>query len=151
MLYERFPNEAAFRTQFILPLLNRLGFREVALTHGQHEFGKDFVFAETTRFGFSKYNAALVKHLENITQGQHAVLEDILRQIKEAFTVPAPLTNPTRDKYMSSVYIFNSGGITEGAKTYLLESLKRGTFGDNVHIFDSASLESANQFAAYGA
>jgi hypothetical protein len=150
MLYERFPDEHTFQKDFVLPLLNRLGFLGVTLTHGQQEFGKDFVFAEITRLGFMKYHAAQVKHSERITQTQHTVLDGLLGQIKQAFAVPFRTPDSPRDKFVSSVYIFNSGAITTNAQEYLLESLTREHFGDNVHLFDGGRLESVNQFAAYG-
>ena len=42
MLFDRFENEAAFRADFVRPLLTRLGFVSVAELHGTQEFGKDF-------------------------------------------------------------------------------------------------------------
>lgn len=151
MLYGRYADEDEFRRQFVMPLLTRFGLSGVSLTHGQREFGKDFVFAELSRFGFVKYSASQVKHLESITQNQHSVIDGLLAQIKQAFTVSFRVPDSPRDCHVSSVYVFNSGAITDGAREVIRSALIRENFGDNVHVFDGARLSALDQYAAFSA
>jgi hypothetical protein len=146
MLFPRFKDEAAFREDFVRPLLTQMGFHGIAHTHGAREFGKDFVFSELTRFGFIRYSAAQVKHEEKIAQTQKGKITELVEQIRQAFSVPFTLPDSPRERFVSSVYVFNSGEITEGAKDHLLAELTRERFGDNVHVFDGDRLEMVSRF-----
>jgi hypothetical protein len=146
-LYERYDNEAAFRDQFVKPLLNRLGFFGVTELHGTREFGKDFVFSELHRLGGVRRYAAQVKHEETINQGKS--VDGLLSQIRQAFATPFRLPDSPRDCHVSAVFVFNSGQITENAKDQMLDELERERYGDNVHFLDGPRLESLQQWAAY--
>ena len=77
MLYSAYDSENAFRTAFVVPLLTRLGFLGVTDLHGVLEFGKDVVCTEITRFGTIRHIAAVLKHKDNITQGDNQALDEI--------------------------------------------------------------------------
>lgn len=149
MLFQKYTSESHFREQFVKPLLNRLGFFAVVETHGQREFGKDFVFSEVTPLGIIRHYAAQVKHEESIQQTQHAKLSELAEQIRQAFTVPFKLADSPRERHVSAVYVFNSGSLTEGAQEYLLRILEKASFGDNVHFIDGSRLDSLNRFTSY--
>src|SRR5262245_29929586 len=125
--FGRFANEAAFREQFVKPMLNRLGFYGVSDQHGSQEFGKDFVFSEIHRLGGIRHYAAQVKHEERITQGKS--VDGLLSQVRQAFAVPFRRPESPRECYVSGVYIFNSGEITANARNYLLSELGRERYG----------------------
>ena len=139
MLHDQFKDEAAFRSDFVRPLLTRLGYVGIAELHGAQEFGKDFVFAELTPFGFLKYHAAVVKHEASINQSAR-VLDDVLRQIREAFNVRFTISDSPDEHSVSSVYVFNSGKITDNANTSFRTELAKRDYGANVHIFDGERL-----------
>jgi hypothetical protein len=139
MLHDQFKDEAEFRAKFVRPLLTQLGYVGIAALHGSQEFGKDFVFAELTPFGFLKYHAAVVKHETSINQGTR-ILEDVLRQIREVFAINFRISDSPTEHCVSSVYVFNSGNITENAKTYFRRELDKRDYGANVHIFDGERL-----------
>jgi hypothetical protein len=147
MLHPTYTNEEDFRTRFIRPLLTRLGYLGVAELHGAHEFGKDFVFAEITPFGFLKYHAAVVKHQASINQGKS--VDDVLTQIRQAFNVKFRLSDSPATHGVSSVYVFNSGNITDNAKHQIRDDLNRERYGENVHIFDSERLQQLDLTASY--
>tara|TARA_R110002049_G_scaffold290065_4_gene473312 strand:+ start:842 stop:1681 length:840 start_codon:yes stop_codon:yes gene_type:complete len=140
MLYERFENEAAFRSDFIRPLLTRLGFVAVAELHGQQEFGKDFVFSELTPFGFLRHYAAVVKHEKKIAQSSTSLCNTLLAQAGQAFSVEFQLPDHESSQRVSNVCVFNSGSITDGARKWLRSQLGEEKYGRNVHIFDSERL-----------
>lgn len=149
MLHAKFKDEAEFREQFVKPLLSRMGFFGVAHIHGSREFGKDFVFSEVTKFGLIRHCAAQVKHEDRIQQTQRAKISELLEQIRQAFAVPFRLPDSPRERFVSAVYVFNSGEITQGAKDHLLHELTRERFGDNVHVFDGDRLETINRLTSY--
>jgi hypothetical protein len=144
-LYSKFQNEAHFRREFIRPLLNRLGFHGVAEQHGTQEYGKDFVFSELHRLGGFRHYAAQVKHEETIHQGK--AVDDLLSQVRQAFSRPFRRPDSPRECHVSSVYIFNSGSITPNAQEQLLSELQIDRYGDNAHFLDGARLESLNQWS----
>lgn len=146
-LYERFTSEAAFRRDFVRPLLNRLGFYMVTEYHGQREFGKDFVFSELHRFGGMRYYAAQVKHERTIRLG--AAIGDLIAQVEQAFNGPFTLPDVPRETYVSGVYIFNSGQITTEAKDDLLSRLGRSRYGANVFFLDGARLTDLDRWSGY--
>lgn len=139
MLHSKYKNEATFRSEFVRPLLTSLGFVGVAELHGQHEFGKDFVFAELTPFGFMKYHAAVVKHEKSIGQSNSKLILDVQSQIRQAFKSSFRLPESAAEHCVSSVYLFNSGSITDGAKNVLRNEFIR-EFADNIHFFDGERL-----------
>jgi len=146
-LYEKFTNEASFRTNFVKPLLNKLGFFLVAEYHGRREFGKDFVFSELHRFGGIRHYAAQVKHERTIGLGKAA--DDLLTQINQAFANPFTLPDAQKEAYISAFYIFNSGSITSEAKDDLIQRLRRTSYGENVYFLDGERLDSLNKWATF--
>lgn len=114
-LHDQFKNEEEFREQFIRPLLVRMGFSGIAQMHGSSEFGKDYVFSDQDRFGQWRHMAVQAKHEKSINQG--AVVDKVVSQIKEAFSIPySPLTPLGEQRRVSAVYVFNDGEITPNAR-----------------------------------
>lgn len=140
MLYERFINESAFRSDFLRPLLTRMGFLSIAELHGTQEFGKDFVFSELTPFGFVRHHAAVVKHEEAIRQSATSLCSTVLAQVRQAFSVTFRLPDTEAVNRVSSVVVFNSGRITENARHWLRSELDEEKYGRNVHILDGERL-----------
>jgi hypothetical protein len=140
MLYERFADEAAFRADFVRPLLTRLGFLSVAELHGTQEFGKDFVFSELTPFGFLRHYAAVVKHENRISQSTTTVCNTVLAQVRQAFSVTFQLPDSDAIHRASNVIVFNSGKITDNARTWLRAEIDEERYGRNVHLFDGERL-----------
>jgi hypothetical protein len=146
-LHERYSNEADFREKFVRPLLNRLGFYGVSEQHGSQAYGKDFVFSELHRLGGMRNYAAQVKHEPRISQG--SAVESPLRQVREAFAVPFRRLDSPRECHVSCVYVFNSGDITDNARTVISSALSKDNYGDNVHFLDGKLLESLNEWSIF--
>lgn len=140
-LYERFgeTKEAGFRDEFIKPLLIRLGFIGITNLHGSQEFGKDFVFSELDRFGHMRHMVVQAKHEKTINQGKR--IDGLLSQTRQAFSVPFTLpSSPNETRYVSAVYVFNTGGITEGAITQIRHGLAK-ELAANTHFFSGEQIE----------
>ncbi|MEN6309300.1 MAG: hypothetical protein ABFD91_16260 [Anaerohalosphaeraceae bacterium] len=140
MLYERFKNENTFRAQFLRPLLTRLGFVAVAELHGAQEFGKDFVFSELAPFGFLRHYAAVVKHEKIINQTSNSICNNILSQVKQAFSISFRLPDSESVHRVSNVIVFNSGKISDNARCWLRSELDEEKYGRNVHLLDGERL-----------
>lgn len=140
MIYDKYKSESDFRTAFVRPLLTRLGFVSVAELHGQHEYGKDFVFSELTPFGFLRNYAAVVKHRKSITQTSRLVCSEILAQVQQAFSITFHLPDCEAEHRIASVVVFNSGKISDNAKNWLRSELGEERYGRNVHILDGERL-----------
>lgn len=140
-LYERFKetHEEGFREEFIKPLLVRMGFVGISNKHGINEFGKDYVFSELDMFGQFRHMIIQAKHEEKINQGKK--VDDLITQIKQCFYVPYTLaTSPTEQRFVSAVYVFNSGEITDNAETQIRNSLPR-EFASNTRFLGGHYLE----------
>ncbi len=140
MLFERFTDEAAFRADFVRPLLTRLGFVSVAELHGANEFGKDFVFSELTPFGFLRHYATVVKHEKSISQSATVLCNTVLAQVRQAFSVTFQLPDSEAVNRVSNVIVFNSGKITDNARKWLRAEIDEERHGRNVHWLDGESL-----------
>jgi hypothetical protein len=140
MLFDRFQNETAFRADFVRPLLTRLGFVSVAELHGSQEFGKDFVFSELTPFGFLRHYAAVVKHENKINQSASTLCNTVLAQVRQAFSVTFQLPDSEAVQRASTVIVFNSGKISDNARTWLRSELDEERYGRNVHLLDGERL-----------
>jgi hypothetical protein len=140
MLFDRFENEAAFRADFVRPLLTRLGFVSVAELHGTQEFGKDFVFSELTPFGFLRHYAAVVKHEKVINQSATTLCNTVLAQVRQAVSVTFQLPDSEAVQRASNVIVFNSGKITDNARTWLRSELDEERYGRNAHLLDGERL-----------
>ena len=139
-LFHRFKDEQEFRESLVKPLLNRLGFLRVVHTHGNWELGKDFVFSEVDRFGLFRHYVAQVKHEEAIGLGGNS-FEKLWSQVQQAMTSPFSLADSPRECKATGVYVFNSGRITEQAKTDLLNRLKMQHFSECVAFLDGDRIE----------
>jgi hypothetical protein len=138
-LFDRFPDEAAFREQFVKHLLVKLGFVNISDKHGRDEFGKDYVFSEIDRFGHYRHMVVQAKHEKSIGVGRKA--DELVSQVRRAFNVPYHLPQaPHVERRTSAVYVFNSGAITEPAIIQIRNDLERA-FQPNVYFFDGGQLE----------
>lgn len=140
MIFERFKDEAQFRTQLVRPLLTRLGFVSIAELHGTQEFGKDFVFSELTPFGFLRHYAAVVKHERAISQSASVLCATVLAQVRQSFSVTFRLPDNEAIQRVSNVVVFNSGKISENARHWLRSELDEEKYGRNVHMLDGERL-----------
>ena len=148
-IYDRFKDEKELRSAFLRPLMMRMGFLSITELDGSLEFGKDFVFAEVTPFGFERYYAIVAKHEKNIRQPATKLCETVLGQIRQAFSVPFTLGDTSGEHFVSTVIVANSGKISQNAKTWIRAELNKERYGENVHIFDGERLSHLDQHASF--
>ena len=86
-----------------------------------------------------------MKHQDKINQGQR--VDDVLTQIKQAFSHAFTKGNSKADCHVSVVLVINSGEITQNARQQLWDDLKRERYGDNVVFLDGHQLRSLSSYA----
>jgi hypothetical protein len=130
-LYER--NEDAFCKEVLLPLLKKMGF-DVRYTHGQHEYGKDFVFWESTKFGKIRY-CALQAKAGNISGSVGSQIREIFEQIEIGFEKPFKILNG-EEKYISEFVVAISGDFTHHAQERIQVKLRKLSNVGSVYFWD---------------
>lgn len=131
-IYEE--KEAPFCEKVLAPLLRKMGFDPVRETGGPGEFGRDFVFAEQTRFGGLRYYGLQAK-AGSIRGGNNSKIDEILGQIGDAFEMSYYEIGFEAKIYISELIIAVSGHFTEDAQRKIREKMPKG-FAGSVHFWD---------------
>ncbi len=142
----KYANEDEFTRNFLIPLLQRLGFSLVVNYHGQLEFGKDLIFAELDRFGHIRYHGLQAKYESSISLNG---IEDVIRDCKQAFsnTFTHPQTGAV--ERISSFYAVNAGSISQEAKQHYFNSLV-ASYGGNVRLLEGKDLLTLDRWVSIG-
>ena len=127
-----FSNEADFTQNLLVPMLERLGFLAVMNYHGVREFGKDFIFGETDKFGHHIYHGLQAKYVDSISQRE---AHDLIRDANEAFACPFRHPSKGTQERISTFYVVNGGSIADNARELFYEKLIP-TYGPNVRLYD---------------
>jgi hypothetical protein len=139
-----FKNEAEFRTAWLGPFLQKMGYLLVTQTHGADEQGKDFIFADFDKFDHIRYYAGQAK-LGDIGVGTSEI-DKLLDQIKRAFRVQIKNRSGADERRISAVYIFASGKISSQAREYITEHCRSEPYGENVYYLDGDRLERLDRY-----
>lgn len=133
-------NEVEWLHTEVAPLLRRIGFTRVTVTHGVDEKGRDLVFAELDRFGLLRYFAAQTKRTRIDAAGGGRAFEELIAQLTSAYKYPYkdPATGTVHR--MAGVYLITAGDITPQARERLSEHV-----GQSLYFVDASQLEIARQ------
>jgi Restriction endonuclease len=116
-------DERLFCTDFLAPLLRRMGFSDVSYSHGTREYGRDFTFSEMTPFGVLRHYGLQAK-AGSVRGGVRSAIDEIIGQIDDAFKMPYIHTS-SREAQVH----FNSANFTDNAKEKLIEKIRPGLVG----------------------
>ncbi|RQP23171.1 hypothetical protein DZC73_18830 [Albitalea terrae] len=133
-------NEQLFTKNVVIPLLQKAGYDHVRYNHGISERGKDVLFSEIDKFGRIRHCAAQVK-AGDLSQSNATLLNALLNQIDDAFSLPVRGPGQNEQYYIADLYIVVSGKITSEAIERLNGKLDRRLIG-SVHFFDRSHIES---------
>jgi hypothetical protein len=133
-------NEEEFTICTVIPLLRDLGFEDVQYTHGVREYGKDVFFKRRTEFGTDEYWAAQVK-FGDVSGNSTGDIDDIVRQIEDAFGMPMENIYTKRKEEISKVAVIISGIFKNNAKEKILYKIHSPAKKGNVEFIDGAKLE----------
>lgn len=116
-------NEKDFTLQYVIPLLEKLGFMNVRYEHGVSEYGKDVIYQYMDNFKFPRYGAVQVK-VGNISGRADGLLSIIIEQIRLAFDMPYRDMSSQSEVFISQVVVICSGTYTNNAKEIICRRLK---------------------------
>ena len=131
-----YANEDAFTKDFLIPLLQRLGFSLVVNYHGHAEFGKDLIFAEIDRFGHVRYHGLQSKYVPSISLNE---VQDLIRDCEQAFATPFVHPQTGTTERISSFYAVNGGSLGSEASQHFFNSLVP-RFGGNIRLLQAKDL-----------
>ncbi len=139
-----FANEDEFTQEFLIPLLQRLGFSLVVNYHGSSEFGKDLIFAELDRFGHVRYHGLQAKYEPSISLND---VEDLIRDCRQAFSNPFTHPQTGTVERISSFYSINGGSIGPEAIQHYFSSLLP-SYGGNARLLQARDLLLLDRWAS---
>lgn len=137
-------NEEHFTDDFLIPLLQRLGFSIVVNFHGASEFGKDIIFGEIDRFGHVVYHGLQAKYVPSISL---SASDELIEDAKQAFNNPFTHPQTGQTERISTFFACNGGTISDQATTHFFNSLQP-IHGANVRILDGKALVALDRLAA---
>lgn len=134
-------DEARFRTEVVEPLLRRLRLvRNVLHTHGNDEFGRDFVFEyEHPLPNRSRWVAVQVK-MGDLPATAGGELRTIVDQVMMSFEHPLIVLPNMKSVSTSEVIVVVSGRVTGPAKQRVLEAISDPVWRANVAFLDGDAI-----------
>lgn len=127
-------NEKSFCLEVLFPLLRKMNFISVRYNHGKKEYGKDFTFSELSSIGDLR-NYGLQAKVGNMRGNVNSEIDELIGQIKDAFSMPYNEIGSKNPQYISAFIIAISGYFTENAKEKISHKIPKGLFG-SVYFFD---------------
>lgn len=139
-----YANEEGFAQDFLIPMLQKLGFLLVINTHGRTEFGRDLVFSEVDRFGHVKYHGLQAKYVASISLNG---IEDLVRDCKQAFENPFAHPQTGTSERISSFYVATAGSVGPEASQHYFNSLLK-LYAGNVRLLQGKDLVVLDRWAS---
>lgn len=116
-------DETPFRDIFLERLLRALGFRGVRNTHGNKEYGKDFVFYEESLIDRKRYIALQAKAGNISGKANSDEIRTLINQIETSLLVPFPDEVNGAEHFIDTVIVAISGKYTEQAQKIIRKRL----------------------------
>jgi hypothetical protein len=139
-------DERGFTVGTALPILRKLGFKNVRFSHGKREFGRDVVFTRITEFHDLEFWGAQVK-FGDVKGGANAEINELLGQIDDAFKMPFYDLYTKRKQHISRLAIIISGKFTDNAIEKICQKIESNAARNNVLFVDGDKLRTlAEQF-----
>ena len=125
----------------IIPLLEKMGSKNITITHGSLEKGKDLLFYKENEFEEREYTGVQAKAV-NIhgCAGEKGNATEILNQAQQAFTHEFQDTYDNKTKNIDRYIVMTSGNITETAKESIRGQLKAVGCYKTIQFFDGNKL-----------
>ena len=144
------PNEEKREKEFtlntVLPILRKIGFKNVKYTHGNKEFGRDVTFTRNTEFNDVEFWAAQVK-FGDVAGAANAEIDDLLAQIDDAFKVSYNDLYTKQRQRIAKLAIIISGKFTENAIEKICEKIEDNAIRNNLVFVDGDKVATlAEQF-----
>jgi hypothetical protein len=125
-------NEDQLRSNIIIPLLSRMGFRAPMLYHGANERGKDIITFDYDKLGAKTYTAVVAKTGDlNGSASDEKGLNNVSIQVRQCIYEPYFNVFSMNEVKMDQVWIVTNGRIVPGAENSIkgfLEDTKLSRF-----------------------
>ncbi len=127
--------------EVIVPLLEKMGFKNITKTHRQSEKGIDLVFYRQTEFGDIEYTGIQVK-TEKIhgSAGKSGNATEILTQAQQAFCHSFCDIRDGKQKNIDKFIVMTSDDIIPSAQESIEDQLKRLGYYKSIRFFDGKKL-----------
>ncbi|VAW35181.1 hypothetical protein MNBD_CHLOROFLEXI01-3200 [hydrothermal vent metagenome] len=137
--YEK--DEDLFCKEVLHPLLQKMGFSFVRYIHGTNEFGKDFLFSDISSPLHEPVYFVLQAKRGDVSGGANSLLDTILSQIDDTFTVPYTGEAGTSEIYIAIMIVAISGNFTSNAVTKIRYKMPQHLKG-SVYFWDQQRIRS---------
>ncbi len=119
-------SESELRTEVIMPLLSRMGYRAVMEYHGPRELGKDIVCYDIDRLRKRRYLAVVAKvtDLTGSVSSNRGLLT-VCNQIEQCFNEEYSDLFGMRKITMDEVWVVTAGKIVSGAADSVIDKLQK--------------------------
>ncbi len=142
--FKTFSDESGFRTRFLVPLLQRLGFISVYDNHGPNEFGKDIIFGEIDRFGSIIYHGMQAKYQDSVgLEDSH----DLITSASAAFSNPFRHRTRGTDERIVSFFVANAGNVSTQAEANFFNAINRTPYAAHVRLLNGKTLLDLDRWA----
>lgn len=115
-------DEKSFSLKIIKPLLLKMGFNDIHYTHGNNEYGKDFIMSTYNEFSSKIYYGLQIK-FGKIKGGASSEIDMIINQIDDAFKMPFKNLADSNNCYINYLYVITNDFFTENAKEKILNKI----------------------------
>ena len=119
-------DEDGLRSEVLVPLLARLGFKAVTVYHGPGERGKDIIAFSETSLAEREYLAVVAKTTDLTgSVSSSKGLREVLHQVQQCFDIPYTDLFGMKRVMIDRVWVVTSGRIVSGAESSIFESLQK--------------------------
>jgi energy-coupling factor transporter ATP-binding protein EcfA2 len=129
-------SEESLISNVLVPLFESLGFRDVRYSHPVLRFGSDIVYWSQDEFSNLIYTGVIIKG----TKITHNDINNVVRQLAEAFDEPFTDLNDGKEKQITRVIVITTKGITGKAKNALMVPLRNLMLDRLVVVIDGNKL-----------
>lgn len=137
-LMKRKPKEVGFCKQTLKPLLEAMSpyIENLRYRHGNIEFGKDFTFSYVNPLN-QRINVGLQAKWGDVKGASKSIMNEIVDQIRIAFSVPYKNKPDGQELYLNELYIVCSGKYRNNAIKIIERTLEKNY---NVHFLDGSDI-----------
>jgi hypothetical protein len=132
-------DESTLRTDVLIPLLEKMGYKDISERHGATEFGKDIVCWKANDVDGRRYLAVVAK-AKNL-QGSAAAAREVAGQVLECFNVKGTdPAEPAREFRVHEVWVVSNKKITEPAQNSIIGTVGKQELTNYVTFIDKTRL-----------
>lgn len=134
-------NEDRLRKEVLIPLFQKMGFKDVIEYHGPAEKGKDIIFYETDKFDSKIYTGVVVKKEPikgAVSESKGA--KEVLFQVEQTFDEPYTDVYGLKELVIDRCIVITSRNITNTAIESIKGRLKKSNLDKLVSFFDGGKV-----------